>query len=343
MKHFGTSPHGEITEFTLINSGGFELKVINYGCTITSLKMPDRHGKFGNVVLGFDSIEDYLQSTHYPGSIIGRYANRISRGEFLLENKKYTLPKNQGSHHLHGGYRGFDKVVWQAHAIENEKGLGVEFYYLSKDGEEGYPGNLSVSVRYFLANENALIITCVAKTDAATIINLTQHSYFNLNGSGDILSHQLKINSNYFLPVDAMMIPTGEIQFVENNAFDFRELKEIGKDLHQQDVQLRIGKGYDHTYVLQKEGEELAHAATLYSPLSGRMMELHTTEPGLQLYTANSLKEMSGEHLRYGPHAGVCLEPQHFPDSPNHPDFPSVELYPGETYQSTTVLIFSTK
>lgn len=341
---FGKTKEGiDVTEFTVANRNGHEFSVINYGCTITSLRIPDRNGNLDNIVLGFDSLDDYLHSDHYLGSVIGRCANRIAEGKFTLGHEEYTLTKNHGAHHLHGGFRGFDKIVWQASVIENEQGAGIEFYHLSKDGEEGYPGNLSVNVRYFLANENALIITFAAKSDASTIINLTEHSYYNLNGGeGDVLSHELKINASYFLPVNDKLIPTGEIQYVENNAFDFREFKTIGRDLYDDDLQLKFAKGYDHTYVLLKIGEELSHACTLHSSNSGRTIEIHTTEPGMQLYTANSLEGKGRNNNSYGPYSGVCLETQHFPDTPHHPDFPSIVLNAGDLYTSIKVIKFFT-
>lgn len=334
----------EVTEFTLSNAKGFRLKVINYGCTITSLVVPDRNGNLGDIVLGYDSLGGYTGSPHYMGAIIGRYANRIAEGKFSIDSKSFALSKNEMHHHLHGGIIGFDKTIWQAKPFETAEGSGVDFYYASPDGEEGYPGNLNVNVRYFLANDSALILTYVARTDKSTIINLTQHSYFNLNGGkGNVLAHLLDIHSNYFLPVDNKLIPTGEIHHVENTPFDFREMKAIGKDLKEDYFQLKYANGYDHNWILQKSGEELAQAATLHSPESGRTMEIHTTEPGLQLYTGNSLEGLGKNNVTYHPHSGVCLETQHFPDSPHHPDFPNVQLNPGETYQSTTVLLFSTQ
>jgi aldose 1-epimerase len=341
-RSFGKTKEGiDVTEFTVANRNGHEFKIINYGCTITSLSIPDRNGNVDNIVLGFDSLDGYMQSGHYLGSVIGRCANRIAEGQFTLEHKSYHLTKNHGDHHLHGGYRGFDKIVWSASVVENEQGAGVEFYYLSKEGEEGYPGNLNVNVRYFLANDNALIITFAAKSDASTIINLTEHSYYNLNGvSGNVLSHELMINASYFLPVDHRLIPTGEIQYVENNAFDFREFKKIGSNLFDDDQQLNFAQGYDHNYVLLKIGEELSHAATLRSPDNGRAIEIHTTEPGLQLYTANSLEGKGRNNIQYGRYSGVCLETQHFPDAPNHPDFPSIALAAGELYTSIKVIKF---
>ena len=317
------------------------MKVINYGCTITSLSVPDREGKFENVVLGFDRLEDYILSKHYAGCIIGRYANRIAQGNFIIDDKKVDVSTNHNGHHLHGGHRGFDKVVWSATEIENADGVGIDFFYLSKDGEEGFPGNLYVGVRYFLSNDNALIFNYSARADQKTIINLTQHSYFNLNGfKENILSHQLQINANYFLPVDHETIPTGEIRHVDSTVFDFRELREIGINMNLEDPQLRLTNGFDHNWVLQKMGEEISHAATLHDKSSGRKMEIHTNEPGIQLYTGNFLSGLATTVID-GRYAGLCLETQHFPDSPHHPDFPSVELLPGKSFESTTILLFS--
>ncbi len=344
---YGTTPQGEeVLEYTLTNARGVEMKVINYGCTITSLMVPDRNGDFGDVVLGYDSLKGYVDSKHYVGSIIGRYANRISNGRFNLDGEFYSLVQNQYPHHLHGGNRGFDKVVWQSGEIENENGVGVDFHHLSLDGDEGYPGNLQVSIRYFLTHENAILFNYFATADQKTIINLTQHSYFNLAvGRNSILHHELMINAGQFLPVDDTKIPIGEIQGVEGSPFDFRSPKLIECDISTDDEQIKIGHGYDHNLVLNKNSMELEHAATLYDPGSGRILEVHTTEPGVQLYTGNFLDDyvIGKNGTGYKPYSGVCLETQHFPDAPNHAEFPNVELNPGEQYESTTIWMFGVK
>ncbi len=345
-RSFGKTTQGqEVTEYTLLNQAGLEMKVINYGCTITSLRVPDSYGNFDDIVLGFDTLEEYLRSSHYIGSIIGRYANRIAYGKFSFDGIEHALTINHSSHHLHGGYKGFDKVVWSADPLQTESGAGIDFFYFSDDGEEGYPGGLSINVRYFLSHENALIFTYTAKSDSKTIINLTQHSYFNLNSSRDnVLNHELIINASHFLPVDERMIPTGEKRSVEGTPFDFRRAKSIGADIQSDDLQIQIAGGYDHNFVLSKTGQELGLAATLYDSASGRIMEIYTSEPGIQLYTAQFPDGalMGKNHTPYGSNAGLCLETQHFPDSPNHPGFPSTILMPGEKYQSTTLLRFST-
>ena len=347
-REYGISPDGlPVTEFTITNRQGMEVKVINYGCTITSLKAPDRDGRLADVVLGYDTMEGYLMSKHYLGCVVGRYANRIAHGRFNMDHREYALATNLPPHHLHGGHKGFDKAVWSARPFENESGSGIDFYYLSADGEEGFPGNVQVYIRYFLGHENIFIISYLAETDESTIINLSQHSYFNLSGDqSNILEHGLIIHANHYLPVDESMIPTGEIRSVTGTPFDFRSVKFIGRDIKSMDDQLRIAHGYDHNWILAKEEDsELSHAATLYDPASGRVMEVHTSEPGVQLYTANFLDDLvvGKNNTHYQSHAGLCLETQHYPDSPNHPEFPSVKLNPGTKYQSTTLLAFSTK
>ena len=343
VKQFGITPDGAIiNEYTLSNRHGLEMKVINYGCTITSLKVPDRVGQFENVVLGYDDLESYLNSSHYVGSVVGRYANRIARGRFMLDGKEQILSINSLPHHLHGGARGFDKVIWSASPFENEMGEGIDFNYLSGDNEEGYPGNLNVYIRYLVGHENDIIILYLAETDQPTIINLTQHSYFNLSGGKEnIMNHDLMIHAHHFLPVDETIIPTGEIRHVHGTPFDFRSGKLIGRDIGLRDDQLLIANGYDHNWILTKEGEELSHAASLNDPISGRILDIHTTEPGIQLYTSNT--SIAGiKDTIYPAHTWLCLETQHFPDSPNHPGFPSVRLEPGHQFRSTTILKFST-
>ncbi len=345
-RHFGTTPSGEeVWEYTLTNSHGLVLKVISYGCTITSLQVPDRNGVLEDIVLGFDDLEGYLQSGASMGCVVGRFANRIAHGKFSLEGKEYTLDTNLPPHHLHGGMKGFGRVVWDAEEFQNEKGVGIIFRYLSPDGEEGYPGNLQVEVHYFLGDDDTLSFEYRAVTDQKTIINLTQHSYFNLNGGKEnIHDHQLSIDADSFLIVDHEMIPTGEIAPVKGTPFDFTIPKTVGRDIGLDHPQLLIGHGYDHCWVFRPSGEELPHAATLYDEFSGRRMEVYTTSPGMQVYTSNFLNENppGKKNIALTPRLGICLETQHFPDSPNHPEFPSVVLNAGEKHYSKTMLTFST-
>ncbi len=345
-KHFGTTPSGQlVTEFTLTNSNGLEMKVINYGCTITSLKVPDRNGLLGNIVLGFDQLAGYVSTNQHIGCIAGRYVNRIAFGKFSLDGKEYSLAQNLPPHHLHGGIKGFARIVFDAEEIHDKSGVGIRFTHLSPDGEEGYPGNLDVEVNYFLSNDNTLSFEYSAVTDQQTIINLTQHSYFNLNGGEkDILDQELTVYADQFLPVDDLMIPTGETRNVADTPFDFRRSKKIGRDINLNDLQLRIGHGYDHCWVIRKEMDDLSLAATLYDDASGRAMDVYTTEPGMQVYTANFLEGAPLLHNKVAlrQRLGVCLETQHYPDSPNHPEFPSTVLKPGERYFSKSLLQFST-
>ena len=344
-KHFGTTPSGQsVTEFTLTNIQGLEMKVINYGCAITSLKIPDRDGLLGNIVLGFDHLDGYVSTNQHIGCIAGRYANRIAYGKFMLDENEYSLAANNGPHHLHGGINGFNRVIWGSEEIRDENGVGVVFTHLSPDGDEGYPGNLHVEVKYVLSNDNTLSFEYSAVTDQQTIINLTQHSYFNLNGGEkDILDHQLSVYADQFLPVDESMIPTGELRNVTNTPFDFTHAKKIGRDINLNNAQLTIGHGYDHTWVIRKEMDDLAHAATLYDDASGRTIDVYTTEPGMQVYTANFLEgtPLLENKIALRQRLGVCLETQHYPDSPNHPEFPSTVIKPGERFYSKTMLRFS--
>lgn len=346
-KSFGTAPGGyEVTEFTLKNRHDLELKVINYGCTITSLKVPDRHGEFADIVLGYDDLEGYLQSNAYIGCVVGRFANRIAHGKFSLEGKEYVLAQNLPPHHLHGGVKGFSHAVWNAEEIETEGGVGIRFTHVSPDGDEGYPGNLQVEVTYMLGDDDTLSFAYHAVTDQPTIINLTQHTYFNLQDSKEhILDHQLMIHADHFLPVDETMIPTGEIRSVDGSPFDFRTFKEVGRDIGVDDLQLAIGHGYDHCWVFDNPSGDMHHAATLYDPASGRKMEVYTDEPGMQLYTANFLQsKVAGKNnVALTPRNGLCLETQHFPDSPNHPEFPSTTLSPGQAFEAKTKLAFSSQ
>jgi aldose 1-epimerase len=343
---FGKTPEGQVVDlYTLTNTKGMEIKITNYGGIVVALRVPDRRGEFDDVVLGFDRLEEYLKGHPYFGAIIGRYANRIAGGRFTLNGISYQLTLNEGSNHLHGGRRGFDKVVWTARPVRSAQGVGVKLTYLSRDGEEGYPGNLSVTVTYLLTEENELRIDYTATTDRDTIVNLTHHSYFNLAGHGrrDILDHLLQINAEYFTPIDAHLIPTGEIRLVRGTPFDFTRPTAIGARIEQDDEQLRFGRGYDHNWVLSGPPGTLRLAARVIEPSSGRILEVWTTEPGLQFYSGNFLDgTITGKDGRVYRHRyGFCLEPQHFPDSPNKPHFPSVVLRRGARYHTTTVYRFT--
>src|SRR5215831_1191604 len=334
---------------TLKNKNGIELTAISYGGIITSLKVPDRSGKFADVVLGLDKLENYWADPPPPffGAIIGRYGNRIAKGKFALGGKTYTLATNNGPNHLHGGNKGFDKQLWAIATKDSPEGSSAIFTRTSPDGEEGYPGNLQVRVTYTLTDKNELVIDYHATTDKPTPVNLTQHSYWNLagEGSGDILGEQLTINADRFTPVDDTLIPTGELASVAGTPFDFRQATAIGTRIDQNDDQLKKGPGYDHNWVLNRQGTGLEFAARLTDPKSGRTMDIATTEPGLQFYSGNfldgTLKGKGG--LVYGKRSGLCLETQHFPDSPNRPNFPSTILQPGKSYDSKTVITFSAK
>jgi aldose 1-epimerase len=342
---FGTLPDGTAVElFTLKNPAGMEVKVTNYGGIITELKVPDRNGKLDDITLGYSSIDGYLKSSPYFGAIIGRYGNRIGKAQFVLDGKTYKLPANDGPNTLHGGNKGFDKVVWQAEPFERAGERGIVFTYTSADGEEGFPGTLTSRVTYTLTDKNELAFDYHATTDKPTVVNLTQHAYFNLagDGAGDILGHELTINADRYTPVDATLIPTGKLANVEGTPFDFRTKTAIGARIEADDEQLKRGRGYDHNYVLTRSGEGLALAARVEEPKTGRVMEVHTTEPGVQFYSGNfldgTIKGKGGQ--TYAKRAGFCLETQHFPDSPNKPAFPSTLLKPGATYQTTTVYKF---
>jgi aldose 1-epimerase len=334
---------------TLTNKNGIEVRAISYGGIITSLKVPDRAGTLGDIVLGFDQPNTYFAEPTPPffGAIIGRYGNRIAKGQFAVDTKKYVLATNDGPNHLHGGNKGFDKVLWAVTTKESPEGSSAIFTRTSPDGEEGYPGNLSVRVTYTLTDKNELIVEYHATTDKATPVNLTQHSYFNLaaEGSGDILGHELLINADRYTPMDDTLIPTGELAPVAGTPFDFRKATAIGARINQDNPQLKNGKGYDHNWVLNRKGTGLELAARLTDPKSGRTMEIATTEPGLQFYTGNfldgTIKGKSG-HV-YGLRSGLCLETQHYPDSPNQKTFPSTILRPGKSYDSKTVFTFSAK
>ncbi len=338
---WGMTPDGKTVElYTLKNSKGAEARIMNYGGVLASLKVPDRSGAFGDVVAGLDAFQDYLKPPPYFGAIIGRYGNRIGNARFTLNGVEYKLAKNDGENSLHGGMRGFDKRLWQANALSPES---LELKYWSADGEEGYPGNLDVTVKYTLTDANELRIDYLAVTDKDTVVNLTNHSYFNLAGEGDILGHEVMINADRFTPVDKGLIPTGELKDVTGTPFDFRTATAIGKRIEQKDQQLIFAGGYDHNWVLNRKGDGLEAVAKVTDPKSGRVMEVLTTQPGLQFYTGNFLDgTLKGKGRTYTRRSAFCMETQHFPDSPNKPGFPSTVLKPGSTYQNTTVYRFST-
>jgi aldose 1-epimerase len=343
---FGTTRDGKSVDvYTLTNAHGIEVRAITYGGIIISLRVPDKDGQFDDVALGFANLNGYLTAHPYFGAIIGRYGNRIAKGRFTLDGKEYTLATNDGPNHLHGGVKGFDKVVWQAEPSQSKDGVGVIFTYTSPDGEEGYPGNLSVKVTYTLNDKNELIFDYQATTDKATPVNLTQHTYFNLAGDGkrDILGHELMLNADHFTPIDKTLIPTGEIRSVKGTPFDFTKPTAIGARINEKDEQLIFGHGYDHNFVLNRKGNGLSLAARVYEPTTGRVVEVYSTEPGVQFYSGNFLDgTITGKqgHV-YKQRYGFCLETQHFPDSPNQPRFPSTVLRPGQTYHSRSVYKFS--
>ena len=342
---FGKMPDGTPVEIYSLSDGAYEARIATYGGIIVALKVPDRSGKSADVVLGFDDLSGYVDnfngsSAAFFGAIIGRYANRIAHGTFSLDGKKYSLPLNDGQNSLHGGPHGFNNVVWKARPIDD----GVELICLSKDGEAGYPGNLSATVRYTLVKGD-LRIEYSATTDKDTVVNLTNHSYFNLAGQGDILNHQLTLHASRFTPVDTGLIPTGELKSVESTLFDFRKAAAIGARINADDEQIHRGHGYDHNWVLDSKGGTLGEAAELYDPASGRVLKVLTDQPGIQFYSGNflngSIKGKGGKPDEL--HAALCLETQHFPDSPNHPDFPTATLKPSDRYHTVTVFRFSTR
>jgi len=342
---FGQIDGKTVHLYTLKNKNGLEARITNYGGIVVSLMVPDRQGNFSDIVLGYDSLASYVKATPYFGALIGRYGNRIGNAKFTLNGTSYQLAANDGPNTLHGGLKGFDKVVWDADPDSGGPGASLKLRYMSKDGEEGYPGNLSVTVVYSLTDSNQLRIEYTATTDKPTVLNLTHHSYFNLSGAGrgDILGHELTINADRFTPIDAGLIPTGDIRNVEGTPVDFRRASTIGARINADDEQLRFGKGYDHNWVLNRYGDGLTLAARLTEHSTGRTMEVWTTEPGIQFYSGNFLNGTSiGKGgIPYAYRTGVCLETQHFPDSPNKPGFPSTALNPGETYRSTTVYTFT--
>jgi aldose 1-epimerase len=337
----------QVDLYTLKNTNGLEATITNYGGIVVSLKVPDKSGTSGDVVLGYDTLNGYIGSTPYFGALIGRYGNRIAKGRFTIDGVEYQLAQNNDSNALHGGRKGFDKVVWQAEKVDAADGPALKLTYTSKDGEEDYPGTLRCTVTYTLTNKNELKIEYTAETDKPTFVNLTHHSYFNLKdaGASDILGHELMIKASKFTPVDKGLIPTGELKPVAGTPFDFNKPTAIGARVENDDEQLKFGKGYDHNWVLDRQGKELELVATLYEPTSGRFMEVLTTEPGLQFYCGNFLDgtNIGKGGTAYQHRTGLCLETQHFPDSPNHPDFPITELKPGEKYTQITVYRFSAK
>jgi len=343
---FGQVDGKKVERFTLTNRNGVEAKIITYGGIVVSLKVPDRQGKFADVVLGYDDLEGYLHDDAYLGALIGRYGNRIAKGRFKLNGTEYKLATNNGENHLHGGVKGFDKVVWNGAAAKTANGVKLTLNYASRDMEEGYPGNLLATVIYTLTNNNELKIDYSATTDKDTVINLTQHSYFNLTGEvqNDILKHQLTINATRFTPVDAGLIPTGELRVLKGTPFDFLQPALIGSRIDAEDEQLKLGRGYDHNFVIDGRRGTMRKAATVFEENSGRVMEVWTSEPGMQLYTGNFLTGKpgkSGKPLQF--RSGFCLETQHYPDSPNHPEFPTTVLRKGARYRTTTVYKFSSR
>lgn len=337
---FGTTPAGEaISLFTLRNTHGVEVRLCNYGGIIVSLRAPDRAGRLDDIVLGYDTLDAYVRHNPFFGCLVGRYANRIAQGRFTLDGVAYQLAQNNFPHALHGGPRGFDKAVWEAQIITGRFGPTLRLSYLSRDGEEGYPGNLSVTVDHTLTADNGLRFDFSATTDRPTIVCLTQHSYFNLAGTGDVLGHQIQINADRFTAIDRGFIPTGELRSVTGTPLDFRQPTPIGARLDDDDEQLRCGLGYDHNWIINKLPGELALHARVTEPTTGRALEVYSTEPAVQFYSGNFLNgSITGKQGRvYHQRTGFCLEPQHFPDSPNHPGFPSTVLRPGERYTHTLI------
>ena len=343
---FGTSPEGKAVEvYTLKNAKGAEARIMTYGGVVLSLKMPDKSGQFGDVVLGCDKLEDYTKTPPVPyfGALIGRYGNRIGKAQFTLDGQTYKLSANDHGNTLHGGNKGFDKVLWTATDKQTDAGPSLVLNYTSKDGEEGYPGTLNVTATYTLTDNNELRLDFTATTDKDTVVNLTHHGYFNLAGKGDILGHILTIPADNITPVDAGLIPLGPLQPVDGTPFDFRKPTAIGARIDADNAQLKLGPGYDHNWVINKKAGELSLMARVSEPTTGRVMEVWSTEPALQFYTGNfldgTIKGKGG--AVYQKHGAFCMEPQHYPDSPNKPQFPSTELKPGETYKNTIIYRFS--
>ncbi|MFC1553672.1 aldose epimerase family protein [candidate division KSB1 bacterium] len=342
QQFFGTTPDGiNVDLFTLTNSKGVKIEITNYGGIVVSLFVPDRDGEMDDIVLGYKTLDKYIENSPYFGALIGRYGNRIGKGKFVLDGEEYTLAANNDENHLHGGIKGFDKVAWDAETVKEENQVGVRLKYHSKDGEEGYPGNLECTVTYLLTNDNELKILYEAVTDKATPVNLTHHSYFNLTGreNRDILDHDLILNADQYTPVDEGLIPTGELKSVKDTPMDFTSSKSIGKEIAD------VPGGYDHNFVLNSDYGNIVLAAQVYEPVTGRVMEVYTDEPGLQFYSGNFLDgTITGKYeIVYKKHFGFCLEAQHYPDSPNKPDFPSAILRPGEIYSQETIYKFYSK
>jgi aldose 1-epimerase len=347
-KPFGKTKEGqEVDLYTLSNANGMQVKITNYGGIVTELLAPDRNGKYADVVLGFDDLEGYLRGHPFFGAIVGRYGNRIAKGAFTLDGKQYTLAKNNGPNHLHGGIKGFDKYVWKAENASGGAEPSLRLSHVSTDGDEGYPGTLKITVTYTLTKDNGLRIDYLANADKPTHCNLTNHSYFNLagQGEGDILGHSIMINADRYTPVDSGLIPTGVLQSVAGTPFDFRKSTPIGARIDADHEQIKFGRGYDHNFVLNKKNNELTLAARVEEPKTGRVMEVYTTEPGVQFYCGNFLdgKQVGKGGKTYKHRYGFCLETQHFPDSPNKPEFPTTVLRPDQEYKTTTVYKFLSK
>ncbi len=332
--------------YVLTNAQGVSVRILNFGAKVMSIEVPDKEGNFGDIVLGYDTPEEYINGNPYFGAIVGRYANRIANGKFSLDRKEFSLCKNNGNNSLHGGPGGFNNVVWEVAAFKNDnKNHFVKLKYLSKDKEEGFPGNLIVYVKYTLSDDNELIIDYEASCDEKTIVNLTHHSFFNLKdgGKSSVLGHVLKINADKYTPINKDLIPTGEIASVKQTPLDFTTPVAIGKRINDAFEQLHFGNGYDHNLVLNQGNDSLSFAAEVYEPVTGRKMDVYTTEPGMQFYSGNFLDktDIGKKNVEYNNRSAFCLETQHFPDSPNHPDFPSVVLNPGEEYHQKTIYKFS--
>jgi aldose 1-epimerase len=345
-KPFGQTANGdEVDQFILSTKKGMEISIITYGGIITSWTAADKNGDYRDIALGYNTLAEYEAETPYFGALIGRYGNRIAKGKFSIDGEAYTLAVNNGENHLHGGLKGFDKVVWDAKTIVNDSTASLELSYLSKDMEEGYPGNLQTKVTYTLNNNDELRVKYEAKTDKPTIVNLTQHSYFNLTADFNqpISDHELVINADSFLPVDSSLIPTGEFRNVAETPFDFRSPKSIGKQINAENIQIKNGLGYDHCWVLNDQEKGVRFVASAYESVSGRLLEIFSDEPGIQFYSGNFLDGTLPSKSKgiYQHRTGFCLETQHYPDTPNQKNFPSVRLNPGESYQSHTVFRFS--
>jgi aldose 1-epimerase len=342
---FGRTAAGEdVALYTVTNAHGMEVRISARGATIVSLRVPDRAGALGDVVLGFDTLEGYASDQNpFFGNVVGRYANRIGGAAFTLDGKKYTLAANNGPNSLHGGLRGFDKYVWTGKEVARDGAVGVEWSMTSPDGDEGYPGTMKAGVTYLLTPKDELVVEYVATTDKPTVVNLTQHAYFNLagEGNGDVLDHVVQIHADRYTPVAPGLIPTGVLAPVAGTPLDFTKPERLGARIGSDHEQMKLGNGYDHNFVLNRKGEGLVHAAHVVEPKSGRVMDVHTTEPGLQIYTSNFLDAVGKGGHKYPKNSAVCFETQHYPDSPNQPAFPSTVLRPGETYRSKTVFAFS--